>query len=128
MSTIGLYFKMSKATTNEMRHRLNELFGRLGYATDIPSKADAPDRQMPWRGGLSHGLMALDRGELALVPVPDPGSIEKVITELRRVRDENQSFVSPHSDPLALALEAYAQALETALIQANRASDVNSDV
>lgn len=62
-ATIGLYFPLSKDELNALRHRLNYLFGSMGYADE--------DSTPPYRGGLPAGLMALDKGELALVLLPD---------------------------------------------------------
>lgn len=62
-NAIGLYFPLSKDEVNALRSRLNYLFGTMGYADE--------DSTPPYRGGLPAGLMALDRGEISLVQLPD---------------------------------------------------------
>lgn len=112
MATIGLFFAMPQEDANAMRARLNELFGRLGYATEEGTVSSRKRRQ-PWRGGLPGGLIGLDKGEVVVVPVPDdPDQREEVIRRLRQLRDENEKdFFDPCSDPLTQALSAYADAL-----------------
>jgi hypothetical protein len=62
-SAIGFYFPLDKDERNALRAHLNALFGALGYAEE--------GSKPPYRGGLPAGLMALDKGELALVLLPD---------------------------------------------------------
>lgn len=110
MSTIGLYFGLSQEAANDLRARLNELFGRLGYATETSANTSR-DRRKPWSGGLPRGLVALDRGELAVVPMPAPGEVEAIV---RYLRGEGVAY---HDDsmPISRNLLAYAETLEQAV-------------
>ena len=101
MSTIGLYFGLSQEAANALRARLNELFGRLGYATETSANTSR-ERRKPWSGGLPKGLIALDRGELAVVSVPS-----EVLATIRHLRS-----VAAHPGPISQTLLAFAEALE----------------
>lgn len=110
MPTLGLSFSgLTQEEVNELRAKLNELFGRLGYATDQPANPYR-ERRKPWAGGLSHGLVALGKGELAVVPLPRIDEVEDTINDLR-------DRLAPESD-YPEAVEAYADALQQALDQA----------
>lgn len=117
MSTIGLYFGIGQEAANDLRARLNELLGRLGYATETSANTSR-ERRKPWSGGLPKGLIALDRGELAVVPMPAPGEVETIVRFLRRQAGavhNGQFTLNFHDTPTNRALVTYAEALEEAV-------------
>lgn len=109
MSTIGLYFGLTQEAANDLRARLNKLFGRLGYATETSANTSR-ERRKPWSGGLPRGLLALDQGELAVVPVPESNEVKAFISYLR-----NSSLNFYANSLTNRALLAYAEALEQAV-------------
>lgn len=112
MSTIGLYFGLTQEAANALRRRLNELFGRLGYATETSANASRK-RRKPWSGGLPKGLVALDRGELVVVKVPLEA--QAVIVHLRESTKALKEDFGKHADYIIAALLAHAEALEQAV-------------
>lgn len=96
-NTIGLYFPLSKDDLNALRHRLNYLFGTLGYADE--------DSTPPYRGGLPAGLMALDRGEIIVMQLSGEQrsqAMEWLYSEAAGIEE----------GPIGKALLAIAKALE----------------
>jgi hypothetical protein len=113
-ATLGLYFQLEPEEANAMRQRLNETFGELGYASDT-SAHKGRERRKPWAGGLPHGLIGLDRGELALVKVPDEP--KAVIHHLRQSVKTIERNFRGEAEFICIkdGLTAYADALQAAL-------------
>lgn len=109
-SAIGLYFPLSKGAANDLRRRLNYQFGQMGYADK--------DSKPPWRGGLPAGLLAIDKGELALVLLPDEQRTwarEWLYQRADDLTNDTETGCTPKELAIAEALRTIADALGEAM-------------
>lgn len=115
MATIGLYIRgVDQEGANALRARLNQIAAEFGYTSERGATAG--------EGNLAEMLMAIDRGELALVLLPDEQrawAINWLDQQAAALREDADSW---REYSLGEALTTIADALVTAQEREDQAS------